>query len=109
MGMLTYNGVQIEFDDRLLEHLHIVITQRLQRGERFAMSWKDAESIGDGRSSLWLHPEGDLYFKFNGSRVPAISPEWIKVLTDSATSSRGLIVLNEDGTLARAKGLTKRF
>lgn len=107
MGWLTYNRLQIEFDDRLLEHLHIVITQRLQRGERLAMSWRDAEAVGDGRSSIWLHPEGDLYFKFTGSRVPSINPEWIKVLTESATSSRGLIVLNEDGSLARAQGLAK--
>lgn len=102
MGSLRYNGTTITFEDRLLTHLHLVITRRLRRGEFFAMSWVDSVDVGDGRSSIWLHPEGDLYFKFAGSRVPAISQEWLQRMNESAESSRGLIVVNEDGTLARA-------
>lgn len=104
MGTLTINGIQVGFEDRLLEHLHIVITQRLRNGESFAMSWKNSTSVGDGRSSVWLHPYCEIHFRFEGGRVPAINGSWIETLTESAASSRGLIVVNEDGSLARAEG-----
>ncbi|MGN6445595.1 DUF7882 family protein [Amnibacterium sp.] len=104
---MTYGAWTIEFDDRLLAHLQLVIVQRLRNQERFAMSWIDGSESGGGRSSIWLHPEGDLYFRFAGSRTPDIDPDWIRQLTDSAQSSRGLIVTHEDGRLARSVS-TKR-
>jgi hypothetical protein len=102
MGTLIYDGVGIEFDDRLLTHLHVVVMQRFRRGEGFPMSWLDALPSGDGRSSVWLTPNLPIYFKFSGSRVPTINQDWIDALTRSAISNRGLIVTNEDGSLARA-------
>jgi hypothetical protein len=102
MGALLYDGTRIGFDDRLLEHLQIVIVQRLRLGDRFAMSWRDPSDLGEGRSSIWLHPEVDLYFKFDGARMPAIDPAWLRLLTASAVSPRGLVVVDEDGTLVRA-------
>jgi hypothetical protein len=102
VGSITYESWTIEFEDRLLSHLQLVIIQRFRNGERFAMSWVDAIESGDGRSSVWLHPAGYLYFRFAGSRVPTINPEWIKRLTESAKSSQGLIVTTEDGRLARS-------
>jgi hypothetical protein len=109
MGSLLYDGTRIGFDDRVLEHLQIVIVQRLRRGERFAMSWLESSDSGAGRGSIWLHPEIDLYFRFSGSRMPAISPAWLQLLTDSATSPRGLVVVQEDGTLARANERANRL
>ena len=107
LGTMTYGNWTVEFDDRLLAHLQLVIVQRFRNQERFAMSWIDGIEAGSGRSSIWLHPEGDLSFRFNGSRVPEIDPEWINTLTESAQSSRGLIVTLEDGRLARSTS-TKR-
>jgi hypothetical protein len=104
---MTYNGVTVEFDDRTLAHLHIVIMQQFRRQESFAMSWLDSLASGDGRSSIWLHPEGDLYFKFAGSRPPAIDKDWLGVLTESARSSQGLVVTNEEGQLVRALGVRR--
>ncbi|MCU1472540.1 ATP-dependent DNA ligase [Amnibacterium sp.] len=108
MGSLTYDGTVVSFDDRLLTHLQIVIVQQFRRRESFTMSWLDPLSAGDGRSSVWLHPECHLYFKFSGSRVPAINEEWLRRLTDSARGSHGLVVTQEDGRLARAEGLGLR-
>lgn len=102
MGTLTYDGWAIEFDDRLLAHVHLTVVQQFRRGESFAMSWLDALEAGDGRSSIWLHPDGHYYFRFAGSRTPAINAEWIRSLTESAQSSRGLILRTEDGKLARS-------
>lgn len=98
MGTLTYDGVIVEFDDRLLAHLQIVIVQKLRCGESFLLSWKDAVSIGNGRSSVWLHPSIPLYFKFWGSRPPTINRQWIAELTASANSAHGLVVFGEDGS-----------
>lgn len=98
MGTLTYDGVVVEFDDRLLAHLQIVIVQKLRCGESFLLSWKDAVSIGNGRSSVWLHPAIPLYFKFWGSRPPTINRQWIAELTASANSAHGLVVFGEDGS-----------
>lgn len=38
MGSIAYAGAVIEFEDRLLTHLHVVITQKFRRGESFPMS-----------------------------------------------------------------------
>lgn len=97
MGTLIYDGHVIEFEDRVLTHLHVVIVNKLRRRESFAMSWRDAAETGDGRSSIWLDPSIPLYFKFSGSRVPEIDREWIERLADSAAGSTGLIVCDEEG------------
>ena len=102
---MTYDSAAVSFDDRLLTHLQIVIVQQFRRRESFTMSWLDPLATGDGRSSVWLHPECHLYFKFSGSRVPAINEEWLRRLTDSARGSHGLVVTLEDGRPARAEGL----
>jgi hypothetical protein len=99
MGTLTYDSIVIEFDDRLLAHLQIVIVNKLRRRESFAMSWRDAPEVGDGRSTIWLDPSIPIYFKFDGSRVPAINRDWVERLSDSAASSHGLVVMGEDGEL----------
>jgi len=98
MGSLTYDRVVVEFDDRVLAHLQLVIIQKLRRGESFLLSWRDAAVVGDGRSSAWLHPSIPLYFKFSGGHAPSINPHWIAQLTRSANSSQGLIVTGEDNS-----------
>lgn len=108
MGTMTYAGAVVEFDDRLLTHLHLVIMRKFRRGEAFVMSWIDGMATGDGRSSIWLTPTNPIYFKFDGSRVPAIDQSWIDLLSASAESQRGLIVLDENGSPAKSVGTTKR-
>jgi hypothetical protein len=96
MGSLTIDGIVVQFEDRVLTHLQIVIVQKLRKGESFLMSWRDADAVGDGRSSAWIHPSQSLYFKFSGSRVPAINRDWLASLMTSANSSQGLIVTSEE-------------
>ena len=109
MGTMKYDGAIIEYEDRLLTHLQIVIMQKLRRGEGFPMSWLDALEVGDGRSSIWLSPSVPIYFKFAGSKVPEINHSWLRTLTESADSSRGLVVTDEHGELARALSKNKRW
>ena len=101
MGTFTYGGSRMQFDDRLLAHLQVVIIQRFRRSEGFAMSWVRSVAIGSGRSTVWLSPSVPVVFDFEGSRAPSINPEWLRRLTDAASSGTGLIVTNEDGTLAQ--------
>jgi hypothetical protein len=100
VGTLQYDGVLVEFEDRLLAHLQIVIVQKIRRGESFLMSWRDAPETGDGHSAIWVHPAQNLYFKFAGSKVPSINQEWLEQLTLSANSPRGLLVMREGSQAA---------
>ncbi len=105
MGTMTHGNVSVDFDDRLLAHLQIVIVQRFRRNEPLVVSWLYPQSFGNGRSSLWMTPTLPVYFKFAGSRVPSIDPQWLDLLMRSAESSRGLVVTGPAGELARAVGL----
>ena len=51
----------------------IVINSKLRRGEQFQFTWKDDSSIGDGRTTIWVHPHCSIAYKFYGSRKPAIA------------------------------------
>lgn len=99
MGTLSYDRVVVEFDDRILTHLQVVIVQKLRRGESFLFSWRNASEVGDGRSSAWLNPAIPLYFKFTGGHTPSLNPDWIAQLTRSANSSQGLIATSEERCL----------
>lgn len=96
MGKFIYDSsLATDFDDRALAHLQIVIGAKLRRNESFYFSWKDDQSIGDGRNVVWLHPALPLRFKYLGSRMPRINREWIVELTNSANSAGGLQLLPE--------------
>lgn len=107
MGTLAHGNVSVDFEDRLLAHLQVVIVNRFRRNQPLVMSWLDALSVGDGRSSLWLTPSLPVYFKFAGSRQPAIDTEWLDQLTVSAASSTGLIITSADGEAVRSLGSVK--
>jgi len=102
MGAIMYDGTRVDFDDRLLTHLEIVIVNKFRRGDSFLMSWKDSVALGSGRAAIWLSPAVPIYFKFYGSRVPEINRDWLATLADSADGPHGLIVLTENGALAES-------
>jgi hypothetical protein len=99
VGKLLYSGeaIEIDFDDRALAHIHIVISAKLRRGEKFFFSWQDNISVGSGRSSIWLEQSIPLYFKFAGSRPVAINREWLDALVATANSNAGLTFIPEPG------------
>ncbi|WP_417374497.1 ATP-dependent DNA ligase [Glutamicibacter protophormiae] len=96
MGKFIYEGtVNVDFEDRLLAHLQIVIGNKLRRSEAFHFSWRDDSSIGDGRTTIWLHAQSSLVYKFYGSRRPQINRAWLEALTLTATPTGGLSVVPE--------------
>jgi hypothetical protein len=96
LGTLSYDtNFAVDFDDRLLAHLQIVIGQKLRRNESMYLSWKDDNRIGNGRTTIWLHPSIPLIYKYFGGRMPRINPLWIEALAISANSAGGLQILPE--------------
>jgi len=96
MGTLSYDSTfTADFDDRLLAHLQIVIGAKLRRNESFYFSWKDDARVGDGRTTIWVHPSVPLMFKYFGSRMPSINRAWIEELTVSANTPGGLQIVRE--------------
>lgn len=100
VGKFIYDGiVKVDFDDRLLAHLQTVIGAKIRRGESFHFTWKDDTSIGDGRTTVWVHPRVSLVYKFYGSRRPSLNRAWIDALMYNANSVTGLYVVPEPAEL----------
>lgn len=96
MGRFIYEDtVRVEFDDRFLAHLQIVIGNKLRRSESFFFNWRDDTSTGGGRTAVWLHSGASIVFKFHGSRPPAINRTWLDALMNSANSTTGLVTVPE--------------
>lgn len=102
MGSISCDGDVIEFDDRVIAHLQIVLVQKFRANEPVLLSWLDALGEGDGRSSVWLTPNAVVRFKFLGSKTPSIDRQWLGSLSGAASSGPGLIVRDESGDPIRA-------
>ncbi|WP_240640649.1 ATP-dependent DNA ligase [Microbacterium sp. 10M-3C3] len=96
MGKLIMdNGIKVDFEDRLLAHLQHVITAKLRRNEAFLFTWKEDLSVGGGRTSVWIHPNANLVYKFHGGRTPTLNPAWLHALAYTAAGPHGLYVVPE--------------
>ena len=96
MGRIIYDSsYTVDFEDRLLAHLQIVIATKLRRGESFMFSWKDDRDVGDGRTTIWLDRAVPLVIRYSGSRPPSINREWVEALTQAAGSPAGLRIVPE--------------
>lgn len=104
MGKFIYEDlVRVDFEDRLLAHLQVVVGNKLKRGEPFYFLWKDDVSLGGGRTSVWMHAGASFVFKFHGSRPPALNREWLDALMFTANSPTGLYVVPEPQAVAAAE------
>ncbi|PRY68801.1 hypothetical protein B0I08_1035 [Glaciihabitans tibetensis] len=106
MGRLLYgdSGLIVEFDDRTLMHVHLVIGAKLRRREAFFFTWKDDPAAGSGRSSIWLDSSIPLYFKFASNVRHPVNREWLEALTASANQPQGMHLLPEPS--AASPGVT---
>lgn len=96
MGKFIYSdNTKIDIEDRALAHLQVVIGSKLRRGESFHFTWNEDESVGGGRTSVWLDRSVPLSYRFYGSRRPALNPGWIDVLMHAANSPLGLMLVPE--------------
>lgn len=96
MGKLIYGvNYEIEFEDRTLQHLQLVISSKLRRGESFSFGWAKSVEIGSGRTAIWLHPAIPLVYEYNGNRPPTINQAWLEKLMQTANSAAGLQIVPE--------------
>ena len=100
MGTLFYGSdrIPIRIEDRILAHLRAVVTAKMRRGEGFLLSWTDSITIGDGRSSIWVHAGCDLHYKFDGSKQAKLDPALLEQLNVESMQARGIEIA--EATLA---------
>lgn len=100
VGQLLYGSVPpMEFDDRTLAHIQLVIGMKLRRHESFFFSWRNGLEEGSGRTSLWLEPSIPLMFQYTSNRMPTINRAWLDALTLSSNSAQGLALTDEPALL----------
>ena len=112
MGVLLYGdaGMRVQFDDRVLAHLQLVIASKLSRSQSFFMSWRDSRASGDGQSGIWISRGMPLYFSYKSSARIVINRDWIRELALSADQGTGLFVTAEpdgDGYLPRPESTVR--
>ena len=92
---MIYGGLEIQFEDRVLAHLQLVIGTKLRRSERFFLSWRDTEQSDEGRTTLWIDPSIPLIFRYKGDTMPSINRQWLDHLMQSSNSAQGLFLSDE--------------
>ena len=97
MGKFIYGtpSIAVDFDDRVLAHLKVVILSKVRRGEAFAFSWEYNAAAGRGHSSIWIHPTIPLQFDFAGSKEPRLNRAWVEELVRLSNTPAGLRVTAE--------------
>jgi hypothetical protein len=104
MGTLIYGnaGFSVDFDDRTLVHLQVVIGSKLRRGENFFFTWSHDVESGRGRTSLWMDRSVPMIFQRAEDGRVEINSVWLEQLMVSANSSQGLQLVAEPTTLVQA-------
>jgi len=97
MGKFIYGtpSIAVDFDDRVLAHLKVVIMAKVRRGESLMFSWEYSAADGSGHSSVWINPAIPLQFDFLGSREPRLNRAWIDELVQLSNTPAGLRVTPE--------------
>src|SRR4051812_25062199 len=102
MGTLIYGhgDLSVDFDDRTLAHLQMIIGTKLRRRESFLLSWSEDGQDSERRSSIWLDSSVPMYFRYTDTKMPELNHDWIALLMAGANSATGLVVTAEPVTRA---------
>jgi hypothetical protein len=103
MGTLYYGSARtpVQVDDRILAHLKVLAGSKLRRNEPFLLSWQESAEGGHGRSSIWMHPNVDLIYRFDGNRPPELDNELLDQMSSEALSPTGVHI---EATMPRFSG-----
>ncbi len=105
MGQMLYGSPPeiLEFEDRVLAHLDMVIIAKLRRDEKFTLTWeKDIDGVAH-RCTIWLHPAIPLVFKFDSTERQPLNKAWLEDLMNTANTGAGLHVVPEPAQLVGAR------
>ncbi|MFP7761617.1 ATP-dependent DNA ligase [Marisediminicola sp. LYQ134] len=98
MGTFTYDtSVRVDFDDRVLIHLQLVISAKLRRDESFIFTWTKPAEAGGGRTSVWIDRRVPVAFDYLTSTMAPISRRWIDELTATTFNALGLQIVPDPG------------
>ncbi|MBD8539184.1 DUF7882 family protein [Frigoribacterium sp. CFBP 8751] len=97
MGSLRYSqhDFAFAFADRVLAPLHVVIAERMHRGEAFFLTWTVNGPAGKQRRCIWLSPTIPLALSFDSTRMRPLNRRWIVELAFLAHSTSGLVISPE--------------
>lgn len=103
MGTLYYGAARtpVKIDDRVLAHLKVLAGSKLRRNEPFLLSWSESADEGHGRSSIWVHPNVDLIYRFDGGRAPELDSDLLDAMSKEALSPTGIHI---DASMSRFWG-----
>lgn len=90
MAHLIVGTDDFTLDDRLVEHVKFVTTQKLRRGESFLLTWSYPAEQGSGRRSVWVHEGSMLQFRFSKPPTGPLNPAWLHDLLEASHSVKGL-------------------
>jgi hypothetical protein len=103
VGTFRYDrNDEVEFGDRTLLHLQIVIGQKLRRGESFYFTWRDRDNGSNGRTTIWIHPAVPITYRYTDDQMPKVNSAWLQLLSDTAYSGNGLQIVLEPADHPRA-------
>ncbi|HKT57660.1 MAG TPA: hypothetical protein VJR25_12880 [Microbacterium sp.] len=105
MGSLYYaTAPPVAIPDRLLAHLRAVVTVKLRRNERFAVSFAPADGDGIASTTLWFAPAIPLRFEFDSDQAESLDPVLLQELASQANSTRGVALQVAPASLAVLAG-----
>lgn len=92
MGTFYYGAARtaLRIDDRVLAHLKVVAVSKLRRREPFMVSWTESQGNGGGRGSIWIHPDIDLVYRFDGSRPAELDKSLLEQMSNEALAPTGI-------------------
>jgi hypothetical protein len=89
MGTFEYGRERQRIDDADLALLREVIAVMLRDGTPFLLS---LEHEGDGRDSVWVHPDVPVRFRFDGEPPTDADPLHLDLMTAYARSDQGVTI-----------------
>ncbi|GAB3293896.1 MULTISPECIES: ATP-dependent DNA ligase [Pseudoclavibacter] len=108
MGIMTYDGIQVRFDDRTLAHLQVIVLKKFRNQESFIVSWRNTDTSGDGRSTVWMTPSFPAHFHIE-KPAHKLDPEWLTALQRSADSAAGLVVRDAGGEVVLGEQMSPQL
>lgn len=91
MGRLHYgdDGAIAQLADEDLEHLQVVVVNKLRRAEPFLLTVQSDDAL-EPTVSFWIHEHADLRFSFDGREPSPTNRDRLEHMIQEASSTAGL-------------------
>ncbi|GAA2171177.1 hypothetical protein GCM10009846_04140 [Agrococcus versicolor] len=91
MGRLHYgdDGTTARLDDDDLEHLEVVIVNKLRRAEPFLLTVESTDAL-EPTVAFWIHEHADLRFAFDRKEAAPTDRTRLEHMIQQASSTAGL-------------------